>query len=69
MAGLAGALVSAPFDVSKSRVMNQPIDAQGRGLTYSGLVDCMAKTVYTEGVTALWKVYQPVVGSVAGISR
>ena len=35
--------------------MNQKVDAAGKGVTYSGMIDCFVKTARTEGVLALWK--------------
>ena len=58
-AGLVGAIMGTPADVVKARVMNQPLDAQGRGLKYSGSLDCLVKSVRTEGVMALYKGFIP----------
>ena len=44
-----------PADVVKSRVMNQPLDADGRGTLYRGSLDCLRKTVQEEGFAALYK--------------
>jgi hypothetical protein len=41
--GLLGAISSSPFDVVKSRLMGQPVDAGGRGLLYGGMGHCFAK--------------------------
>jgi hypothetical protein len=59
MAGFLATIVSSPFDVVKSRVMNQPVDAQGRGLRYSSTVDCFRKSIQAEGVLSLWKGFLP----------
>lgn len=37
------ALTTSPFDVVKSRVMGQPVGPNGRGLLYSGMLDCFVK--------------------------
>merc|ERR1712216_431676 len=58
-AGFIGAFCCNPFDVVKSRVMNQPFDAAGRGTVYSGMIDCFSKSVKSEGVTSLWKGFIP----------
>ena len=58
-AGLAAASLGTPADVVKARVMNQPLDAEGRGLKYSGSLDCLVKSVKTEGVMALYKGFIP----------
>ena len=54
-AGLVAVVMSSPADVIKSRVMNQPFDAEGRGTIYSGTLDCLRATVREEGVAALYK--------------
>jgi hypothetical protein len=59
MAGFLATVASSPFDVVKSRVMNQPVDAQGRGLRYSSTVDCFRKSIAAEGVLSLWKGFIP----------
>ncbi len=55
VSGLVSALVSTPFDVIKTRVMNQP---KGVNL-YSGPIDCAVKTVKAEGLLALYKGFTP----------
>jgi hypothetical protein len=48
-AGFIGSAACNPFDVVKSRVMNQAVDAAtGKGIKYSGMLDCMGKTVQHE---------------------
>lgn len=47
-----------PFDVAKSRIMNQHITASGSP-TYTGLMDCFGKTIKSEGVASLWKGFWP----------
>ena len=55
-AGFLSALAASPTDVVKSRLMNQPRDAAtGRGLRYSGALDCLRQSVRAEGAAALWK--------------
>ena len=55
-AGFVSAVASSPFDVVKSRVMNQPVDpTTGRGTLYSGMIDCFVKSVRSEGLLCLWK--------------
>lgn len=62
--GCVSSYASQPFDVLKSRVMNQPVDpVTGAGLWYRGTWHCAVTTVRTEGVAALWK------GSVAQLAR
>lgn len=48
-AGLGVAIVMNPWDVVLTRLYNQ------KGDLYSGPVDCFAKTIKTEGPTALYK--------------
>jgi len=58
-AGFVSAWCSSPFDVVKSRVMNQPFDENGKGKLYSGMVDAFGKSMKSEGVLALWKGFWP----------
>ena len=58
-AGLSAAVMGTPADVVKARVMNQPPDKNGRGLYYSGAVDCLLKAVRTEGFMSLYKGFVP----------
>jgi hypothetical protein len=39
------ATLGTPADVIKTRVMNQPVDANGVGKLYAGSIDCLKKTV------------------------
>lgn len=54
-AGFISTVASSPFDVVKSRVMGQPVDASGRGLLYSGMIDCFAKLATREGPMSLYR--------------
>jgi hypothetical protein len=63
MAGFFTTIASSPLDVIKSRVMNQPVDAAGRGVTYSSTVDCFRKSVKAEGLSSLWKGFWPNFGA------
>ena len=49
------ATVTAPFDIARTRIMNQPHDKQ----LYKGLVDFMVKTIRNEGPLALYKGFTP----------
>jgi Mitochondrial carrier protein len=40
IAGFVSAATSSPFDVVKSRVMNQPVGPDGKGLLFTGMIDC-----------------------------
>eukprot|EP00451_Oxyrrhis_marina_P002639 CAMPEP_0204264298 /NCGR_PEP_ID=MMETSP0468-20130131/8926_1 /ASSEMBLY_ACC=CAM_ASM_000383 /TAXON_ID=2969 /ORGANISM="Oxyrrhis marina" /LENGTH=293 /DNA_ID=CAMNT_0051239159 /DNA_START=44 /DNA_END=925 /DNA_ORIENTATION=+ len=55
VAVFAGTMCMQPFDVVRTRVMNQAFDAQGRGLMYVSPIDCCIKTVTSEGPAALYK--------------
>ncbi|XP_014278841.1 mitochondrial uncoupling protein 4 isoform X2 [Halyomorpha halys] len=59
-AGLVAATMGTPADVVKTRIMNQPTDANGNGLIYKSSVDCLVKTVENEGLFALYKGFLPV---------
>jgi len=54
IAGYVSTVASSPFDVVKSRVMGQPLDANGVGTMYSGMIDCFVKTAAREGPMALY---------------
>lgn len=59
VAGLVAATMGAPADVIKTRVMNQPLDENGKGTLYRGTADCFRKTVRNEGFAALYKGWLP----------
>uniref|UniRef100_A0A7M5ECL1 Mitochondrial uncoupling protein n=2 Tax=Anopheles funestus TaxID=62324 RepID=A0A7M5ECL1_ANOFN len=59
-AGLVAATMGTPADVVKTRIMNQPTDASGRGLLYKGSIDCLQQTIGKEGFFALYKGFLPV---------
>ncbi|XP_038642975.1 solute carrier family 25 member 35 isoform X2 [Scyliorhinus canicula] len=44
-----------PFDVISTRLYNQPVDHQGKGVFYRGYLDCFTKTVRKEGLHGLYK--------------
>lgn len=53
--GFVASLVSTPADVIKTRVMSQdPANPM-----YRGSLDCLVKSVRTEGVAALWRGFLP----------
>ena len=56
MSGLISTILSCPADVIKSRIMAGGGNASA---AYSGMLDCLVKTVKHEGVTALWKGFFP----------
>ncbi|RUS72343.1 hypothetical protein EGW08_019901 [Elysia chlorotica] len=57
--GVVAAIMGTPADVIKTRIMNQPT-RDGKGLLYSGSVDCLVKTVKQEGFLALYKGLIPI---------
>ncbi|XP_071945657.1 solute carrier family 25 member 35-like [Antedon mediterranea] len=44
-----------PFDVISTRLYNQGVDANGRGMYYRGFLDCFYKIFRNEGVLAFYK--------------
>ncbi|CAB0013909.1 unnamed protein product [Nesidiocoris tenuis] len=60
VAGLVAATMGTPADVIKTRVMNQPVDENGRGKLYKSSLDCLMKTIRNEGAFALYKGFLPV---------
>lgn len=63
LSGTAGGTVMAitmtPPDVVATRLYNQGVDAKGKGIYYSGVVDCFIKILKTEGVAGLYKGFWP----------
>ncbi|CAB3221408.1 unnamed protein product [Arctia plantaginis] len=59
LASNIGALVKTvwltPMDVIMTRLYNQAVDANGRGLLYTGLMDCARKITKSEGLLAFYK--------------
>eukprot|EP00930_Biecheleria_cincta_P090545 TRINITY_DN79942_c0_g1_i1.p1 TRINITY_DN79942_c0_g1~~TRINITY_DN79942_c0_g1_i1.p1 ORF type:complete len:317 (-),score=26.27 TRINITY_DN79942_c0_g1_i1:142-1038(-) len=58
-AGFLSTLLSAPVDLVKSRMMNQPSDASGRPTLYTSPVQCFRKTVAAEGFRGLYAGFWP----------
>ncbi|XP_016973716.1 solute carrier family 25 member 35 [Drosophila rhopaloa] len=59
----AGSFVSVaitPLDVITTRLYNQGVDAQGRGLYYKGWLDCVLKILRSEGLYGLYKGFWPI---------
>ncbi|EDW35862.1 GL16985 [Drosophila persimilis] len=55
---IAGSIMSVaitPPDVITTRLYNQGVDVQGRGLLYKGWLDCVVKILRTEGVHGMYK--------------
>ncbi|XP_018334242.1 solute carrier family 25 member 35-like isoform X2 [Agrilus planipennis] len=53
--GVFQTVAVTPFDLISTRLYNQGIDAQGRGLLYSGVIDCCVKVWKTEGFFGFYK--------------
>lgn len=57
--GLIAAVLGTPADVIKTRVMNQPVDASGKGVFYKNSFDCLLQSVRKEGFWSLYKGFIP----------
>merc|ERR1719326_798469 len=64
ISGFVSTVVSSPFDVVKSRVMGQPLNPDGTGKMYSGMVDCFIKSAKNEGMMSLYNGFWPNFGRV-----
>lgn len=53
--GVAVAVVMTPFDLVSTRIYNQGVDAQGKGLLYRGYLDCVWKIWKSEGFFGFYK--------------
>lgn len=51
----------SPFDIIRTRLMNQPLDAP----LYNGFVDCFAKILKNEGPLGFYKGFVPIWGRFA----
>ncbi|XP_057820507.2 uncharacterized protein LOC131033325 isoform X3 [Cryptomeria japonica] len=60
IAGFVTAIVISPIDLIKTRIMQQPVDVDGRGALYSSSIDCFKKTIRSEGVLSLYNGFVPV---------
>uniref|UniRef100_A0A1B6D351 Solute carrier family 25 member 35 n=1 Tax=Clastoptera arizonana TaxID=38151 RepID=A0A1B6D351_9HEMI len=59
MGGFAAAVFMSPLDVISTRLYNQGVDSQGRGLLYSSYFDCVTKIWRSEGIRGLYKGFVP----------
>lgn len=59
VAGTVMTVVMHPPDVISTRLYNQGTNANGQGIYYSGVIDCFAKTIKTEGLRGLYKGFWP----------
>merc|ERR1719326_1380087 len=62
--GYFSTVASSPFDVVKSRVMGQPLNPDGTGKLYGGMVDCFVKSSQAEGFMSLYNGFWPNFGRV-----
>ncbi|XP_042222666.1 solute carrier family 25 member 35-like [Homarus americanus] len=53
--GLVISSCMSPFDVIATRIYNQGLDKQGRGLLYKSITDCVVKTFRAEGIWGFYK--------------
>ena len=51
----------SPFDMMRTRLMNQPTDAK----IYNGMFDCFTKILKNEGPLAFWRGFLPIWGRFA----
>lgn len=59
LSGFLATVASSPFDVIKSRVMSQPVDAQGKGILYTSVSDCLVKSWRAEGLSFAYRGFWP----------
>uniref|UniRef100_A0A034W8Q0 Solute carrier family 25 member 35 n=1 Tax=Bactrocera dorsalis TaxID=27457 RepID=A0A034W8Q0_BACDO len=55
IAGCCVTVAMTPADVMMTRIYNQGLDANGKGLLYNGWLDCFMKTARAEGLYGLYK--------------
>ncbi|XP_067134657.1 solute carrier family 25 member 35-like [Centruroides vittatus] len=55
LSGLAVAIFMTPMDVISTRLYNQGVNSSGKGILYSGIVDCIVKVLKTENFFGLYK--------------
>ena len=53
--GLAGILCNQPLDVVRNRLYSQPLGPDGKGLMYSGALDCAQSLARAEGVRGFYR--------------
>jgi hypothetical protein len=56
VAGFFMTCTVAPWDMLRTKLMNQPTDAK----IYDGFSDCLLKTVKADGVASLWRGFIPI---------
>jgi len=58
-AGLVSAVLGTPADVVKTRMMNQPVTPDGKGVYYSSSFNCLKQAITHEGFFSLYKGFLP----------
>lgn len=58
-AGTVMAVAMNPADVCSTRLYNQGVNASGKGIYYSGVIDCFVKIFKTEGFRGFYKGFWP----------
>lgn len=58
-AGTAMAIAMNPTDVISTRLYNQGVCADGKGIYYSGVIDCFVKILKAEGMRGFYKGFWP----------
>ncbi|KAJ3642399.1 hypothetical protein Zmor_025191 [Zophobas morio] len=53
--GVAISVMMTPFDLIMTRLYNQPVDANGKGILYGNYLDCVVKIFKSEGLSAFYK--------------
>ncbi|KAJ8943470.1 hypothetical protein NQ318_006322 [Aromia moschata] len=53
--GIFQTVLMNPFDLVSTRLYNQGVDAKGKGLLYTGILDCFFKIYKTEGLLGCYK--------------
>ncbi|XP_055856636.1 solute carrier family 25 member 35-like [Episyrphus balteatus] len=59
VSGFFAVVCMTPFDVVATRMFNQGVDKNGKGLLYTNIVDCFIKTFRYEGMKGLYKGFVP----------
>lgn len=58
-AGTAMAIAMNPTDVISTRLYNQGVNTKGKGIYYSGVIDCFVKILKAEGFRGFYKGFWP----------
>lgn len=58
-AGTMMAIAMNPTDVISTRLYNQGVHSDGKGMYYSGVIDCFSKILKNEGIRGFYKGFWP----------